>query len=358
MAKAAAITASSEMYQPVAQQVKSEQTLAYIPQLDGVRAFAVTFVILAHWFAPFPSMGYIPYGEFGVIIFFVLSGFLITTILLSYKSEIDHGNGSTGFYLKKFFIRRVLRIFPIYYLTIALVLILKPAIFEGNVWWHCAYLSNFFFVLVKHGWEQPVSQWWSLSVEEQFYLIWPFLIFFINRKYLTYCIVAVILIGPLFRYFSANHLYMFLTPACFDALGCGALLALHYKQFEKLLTPKIVAIAFVLLIAAILFFTRYKLSIYDVTVRIYLSLFSFFLIFQASKGFKGVLGAILSNPAVIYIGKISYGLYIYHLLILEFDLRIESTVLLQLTRIGILLTITLLSYFFIEKPILRLKKYA
>jgi peptidoglycan/LPS O-acetylase OafA/YrhL len=358
MANPGAIAAIPATFDAASGPAEYKQTLAYIPQLDGVRAFAVTFVILAHWFAPFPSTGYVPYGEFGVIIFFVLSGFLITTILLNYKKGIEQGKGSTGFYLGKFFKRRVLRIFPIYYLTIALVLILKPAIFEGQVWWHCAYLSNFFFVLVKHGWQQPVSQWWSLSVEEQFYLIWPFVIFFINRRYLTYCILTIIIIGPLYRYFSPNHLYMFLTPACLDALGCGALLALHYRKFEQLLTSRVVAIALVFLLVTILFFTRYKLSIYDVTVRIYLSLFSFFLIFQAAKGFKGIFGAILANPAIIYIGKISYGLYIYHLLILEFDLHIQSIFWLQSARIAMLLAIASVSYFFIEKPILRLKKYA
>jgi peptidoglycan/LPS O-acetylase OafA/YrhL len=329
-----------------------------MPQLDGIRAFAVIFVILSHWFAPFTSSGYIPYGELGVMLFFVLSGFLITGILLRYKYGIVTKQNTTGFYLKKFFTRRALRIFPIYYLTIALVLIFSPAIFEGQAIWHCLYLSNFYFVLVKHEWQQPVSHWWSLAVEEQFYLIWPSIILFVNHKYLSTCILVLIVVAPIFRQLVLpdTYMYKYLTPSCFDALGIGALLALHYEKIEHVLTTKRVYVLIILAMLTVAFFTKYTFTFSRATDRLFMSLFAFLLIFKASKGFTGVLGAILTHPVIIYIGKISYGLYLYHKLLPLFNYNNYPVAGMQLLRIALLLSIASLSYFLIEKPILRFKQ--
>lgn len=330
-----------------------------MPQLDGIRAFAIVFVIISHWFTPFTSSGYIPYGELGVMLFFVLSGFLITSILLRYKNEIDAGKASISFYLKKFFSRRVLRIFPIYYLTICIILLVNPALFEGAAWWHCLYLSNIYFVLIKHGWQQPISHWWTLSVEEQFYLVWPFLILFVNRKYLTLCIALVIIIGPVFRQFVPIHTYMYkyLTPSCFDALGLGALLALHYNTIAHYLTKQKTYVLLVLLMMIVIFFTKFTFSFSNATDRFFMSLFSFLLIFKASQGSAGIFKLLLANPVVMYIGKISYGLYLYHKLLPLISLNNYPVFYAQLLRILILLIIASASYFIIEKPIMRFKRF-
>lgn len=345
---------------PLTNPTSPNESLNYRPQLDGVRAIAITFVILAHWFAPFTTTGFFEYGEAGVTIFFVLSGFLITRILLDYKTGIEQGQASTGRYLKMFFIRRVLRIVPAYYLTIALVLLFKPAIFEGQAWWHCAYLSNFYFVLVKHGWQQPVAQWWSLSVEEQFYLAWPFLILLTNRKYLTYIMLAIILVGPLFRLLNPTHDYFtrYLTPACFDALGLGAMLALHYKWFREVLGTYLSLALILLSIAGAALFYRYQLPGNEVIQRVFLSVLGLVLVYNGAKGVQGVIGKLLANPIAVYIGRISYGIYICHFLLLAFDIQTSSIVLLQACRVVLLLAVTSLSYFLVERPLLKLKKYA
>ena len=336
------------------------KSIAYMPQLDGIRAFAIISVILSHWFAPFTTSGYLPYGELGVVLFFVLSGFLITRILLNYKSGISENKERPGYYLKKFFLRRVIRIFPVYYITIALISIFKPSIFEGGVLWHCFYLSNFYFVLIKQGWQQPISQWWSLSVEEQFYTVWPFFILFVNRKYLAYGILAIIFVAPVFRqlYSVNNYLYQYLTPGCFDSLGFGALLALHHKKFSSLISTASVNILLVVFFIIIIFFTRFKFPFSYGLDRFYLSVFSLLVIYRASVGFTGISGHVLTNPVIIYIGKISYGLYVYHKLIPELDLHINTPILLQTMRIVVLLILASASYFFMERPILNLKKYA
>jgi peptidoglycan/LPS O-acetylase OafA/YrhL len=339
--------------------ITAEPEISYMRQLDGLRAFAITFVIIAHWFSPFPSTGFIPYGEMGVILFFVLSGFLITTILLNYKTNIEKHKNSTVYYIGKFFKRRILRIFPIYYLTLFLIFIIQPSIIGRGLWWHCAYLSNFYFVLIKRDFDQPISQWWSLAVEEQFYLIWPFVIFFIRKKYLLLVILSIIVIGPVFRQLNFTHspINNYLTPACFDSIACGALLALYYPWLTQRFTQSKFLMVLIFFLIMILISTHYILPLNDALKRVYLNCFSFIVIFKAAKGYKGIIGSILTNPLAVYIGKISYGLYIYHKLIPVFNLHIEPGWMLQIVRLIILLSIASMSYYLIEKPVLRLKKY-
>src|SRR5919199_444493 len=98
----------------------------YMPQLDSLRTFAVLLVVIYHWFPIGEGINRLPNGAIGVMIFFVISGFLITRILLENRKQIDEGNTTISHTYRNFFIRRVLRIFPLYYLVITLVLILIP----------------------------------------------------------------------------------------------------------------------------------------------------------------------------------------------------------------------------------------
>eukprot|EP01136_Pigoraptor_vietnamica_P044419 Opistho-1_new@21151 len=163
-------------------------SLKYYEGLDVLRAFAVCFVIIAHWgpskfrseILTFIFQKIIPDGLFGVDLFFVLSGFLITSILLNAK---DNANGNRMTIIKSFYIRRALRIFPIYYLLIAIVYLLNDQSVKDHLIYYLSYTSNFLtFKLRDWG---SISHTWSLAVEEQFYLIWPWIIIFIPKKTFT-----------------------------------------------------------------------------------------------------------------------------------------------------------------------------
>ena len=121
----------------------------YMPQLDALRAIAVGAVILHH-FLPlgrFIPYDFVTFGDLGVRLFFVLSGFLITGILLKCKSKVDLGDESPSFELRQFYVRRFLRIFPVYYLTLAIVAILNVPTVRTTFFWHLSYLSNVYFAL-------------------------------------------------------------------------------------------------------------------------------------------------------------------------------------------------------------------
>jgi peptidoglycan/LPS O-acetylase OafA/YrhL len=168
-------------------------------QLDGLRGLAVIAVVAHHYAEHFwHSSGGGPVALAAVRLFFVLSGFLITGILLRSKEEIDRGRQTMAGALRIFYLRRALRIFPLYYLTIAIGVAanLPPA--REILPWLCAYLVN---VRVERTgeWVEVFSHFWTLSVEEQFYLFWPLLIFCVRRRHLPAVIVATVVLPLLLR---------------------------------------------------------------------------------------------------------------------------------------------------------------
>jgi peptidoglycan/LPS O-acetylase OafA/YrhL len=140
----------------------------YMPQLDGLRALAVAAVAWWHW-APPEYHFQIPWGDLGVQLFFVLSGFLITAILWHGRSEYQR-LGQRGFLtLRRFYMRRFLRIFPLYYAVVLMTALIGIKSVRETFFWNIAYLSNFYLFL-RGEWRGPISHFWSLAVEEQFYL--------------------------------------------------------------------------------------------------------------------------------------------------------------------------------------------
>src|SRR6188474_573227 len=145
-----------------------------MPQLDGLRTLAVTAVAVSHWTPDF-LVGIVPWGT-GVQLFFVLSGFLITGILLRSRPT-DHGVPLSNA-LRVFYARRFLRIFPLYYGVLVLCLLLGAGTIYQTWPWHFSYVTNFYYWRYGHGDEvsDPFLHFWSLSVEEQFYLMWPLIV--------------------------------------------------------------------------------------------------------------------------------------------------------------------------------------
>ena len=356
--------------------------MKYIKQLDAVRAIAVLLVMISHWVPPDYFINKLPNGPLGVDIFFVLSGFLIAWILLANRQKAEAEDLGKGTIIKNFYVRRTLRIFPIYYILISLLLIFHSYTdtdIRTSYPWYFTYTSNF-HIYNQGTWYGVgiVSHLWSLAVEEQFYLIWPALMLFVNRKYLLHVIYGFIAIGIVSQILLfSDSMSSVLTPTCFHAFGAGAILAwiiVYHKErlpaFYKL-TKILGVIAFILLLSIAVkpeWGVGGVFRVISSTLGIFIITY---LVYKAPSG-RLRLGFIWNNKVLIFLGKISYGLYLYHNIIpyytnkLVLKMGISVAGLLPykmgyLLMIGInfviLLIISWLSWMIIEKPILGLKKY-
>lgn len=302
-----------------------------MPQLDALRFFAVLGVVVAHNWHPkrLPWLfGDLDWAGLGVRLFFVLSGFLITGILLNCRKSAEKIGTSSKFFIWQFYVRRFLRIFPIYYLVviIALIVNLPPA---REVWgWLVTYTSNVYITLNNDGLGR-MGHFWTLAVEEQFYLIWPWIILFVNRKRLLPIILFLISLGPIYRAF-AYKMYPFdigamdfkastLTLGSLDSLAIGALLALAWSSniskplLQKYLTRLILPTGGILyIICLVLYHYRIKPSVFFVAGDFGASLMFAWLISSAGLGYNGLAGKVLELKPLVYLGKISYGIYVYH----------------------------------------------
>src|SRR5579859_5429454 len=213
--------------------------------LDGMRGVAIVMVLCVHFIGNSPAHTAVTreaarlagYGIWGVDLFFVLSGFLITGLLYDSKGS-PH-------YFRNFYVRRTLRIFPLYYAVLALLFIVLPALpgpypsglaeSERHQAWLWLYASNV-YLAIHRTWSLPyVGHFWSLAVEEQFYLVWPIVVLcFARRSLLGICIVVTILalaLRSLLALAGAGAMaQLVLTPCRFDALCIGAFLALAIRS--------------------------------------------------------------------------------------------------------------------------------
>jgi peptidoglycan/LPS O-acetylase OafA/YrhL len=210
----------------------------HVRAFDGLRGIAIVLVLLRHVGEDGPARrvggvvaAALNTGWLGVDVFFVLSGFLITGILLDARG--DAARPADG-YFRRFYARRALRIFPAYYLFLAVVLTLGRPPMPHGTWWYWSYLSN--ALIARHGW--PDGTWdtghlWSLAVEEQFYLVWPAIIAWTPRQRLPALCLAVIVAAVVLRVVlihqgAALAAYV-LTPARADTLAVGAALAIALR---------------------------------------------------------------------------------------------------------------------------------
>lgn len=281
-------------------------------------------VIVFHWI-PQAHHFVLPLGSWGVELFFVLSGFLITKILLEDRLIADKSKTSKLTVIKNFVIRRSLRIFPIYYITLFVVLFFDRADITGlgkNWEYFFGYATNLLYFKTQQ-FNYPMAHLWSLAVEEQFYLIWPWFILFLPFRFiLKFLWIAVIFgIGARivlsFIFLNSTQVTVdVLTPCCFDSFSIGGLFA-YYVVHQKNSTDKIISflnkaglVSFVIMI--FLLITRN--NTFSFLHRTLDSIFFLAVIANAFKGLKGFAGIILNNNIMLYIGKISYGVYIYHLI--------------------------------------------
>lgn len=355
--------------------------MKYIKQLDSLRAIAVVLVIISHWIPANYMINRIPNGAIGVDMFFVLSGFLITRILFNSRNKAELLHTPTSKLVKNFYIRRTLRIFPIYYLVIFLLLIFHQSTgtnIQSAFLYFATYTSNFYFYRIQ-GWEGMLSHLWSLAVEEQFYLIWPWIILFLNKKYFLPVILCFIGIGIVSQIIMSDvPISTVLTFTCFDAFGLGALLSwqLTFKPHTLKRFYAGLSIGTVLILALYIFGITHNQWAF-IPIRTAVSVGALWLITYiiVSLGTgKLRFKFIFNNSVLIFLGKISYGLYLYHNIIPEaLNSKIINVYInpllpdilykkywgeLFLVENAILLVlISWLSYKYIEKPFLNLKKH-
>ncbi|NDK55678.1 acyltransferase family protein [Pontibacter fetidus] len=297
----------------------------YMVQLDGLRAIAVAIVILFHWTPEVKETGL---GGLGVQLFFVLSGYLITGILLDARTKAEHLGASKAQIVKSFYARRFLRIFPLYYLVIGVAALLGSYNVLHYLGWHLGYLTN--FAIFREGfWIGEASHLWSLAVEEQFYLFWPFVILFTPRRYLTATIVGFILLAPVFKltcaYFDIGGARLGVLPiSSFHYLGAGALLAKlgkseRFKQdagWRKKLavTVKVAGIVGLTFFTLCQFYPQVLTFNAAIVILREFALICLFLSMTmgAAYGFDGLGGKLLASKPMVFIGQISYGLYLLH----------------------------------------------
>jgi peptidoglycan/LPS O-acetylase OafA/YrhL len=292
-------------------------------------AVLISHFTVAQWFFSFSENGTgwgqlvsklnQPYGQFGVRLFFGLSGFLITEILLRCRDVIAAKGLPTLFVARQFFVRRSLRIFPLAYFVVLLCAVWQfgdPGFNNVRAYlgWFLTYTIN--WRLAYDGQEIGLLQhFWSLAVEEQFYLIWPWFMLLLPRKALLPFILITIVVGPAYRAWATHaglndFAIEWATPAALDNLGLGALLA--YVWWAK---PRWgMWFPWMCLAAAVPVAAMLKLGDgVNYTWRLLAEGLLFtWLVHKAAIGFRGPVGWFLASKPVVYFGRISYGIYVYH----------------------------------------------
>ena len=317
----------------------------FYPALDGIRAVAFTMVFLQHYL-------HMPWGWTGVNIFFVLSGFLITGILVNTRDS--------PFRARNFYIRRTLRIFPLYYGIFLLLLLLTPIFrWQWSALWLAwpLYLGNFlrflgpstttmFSVLEKAGdgflrssrfpgTDLFLGHFWSLCVEEQFYLIWPWAVFYIrSRKTLIWLCAAIIIGAPIARivlqataapWLLHEELLYRCTPLQMDSLLLGGLLALLWRgshrdqllRFARLLAPAMLLLAVSYTLWNMRPFSSHSFMDYPYPHWMFtfglcfVNFFSAAAILCCLQG-GNLFSSVLGLRPLRWAGRISYGAYVYH----------------------------------------------
>lgn len=342
--------------------------MKYIPALDGVRAIAILLVLVYHWFPEGQGINVMPNGPIGVTLFFVLSGYLISNILMEQQT---FGNFTRSF--KNFVVRRALRIFPIYFLLLISLLVLKrfsillDTDFYEHPLYYWTYLVNF-WIEYQGRWSDALSPYWSLSVEEQFYLLWPFCMLLMTTRFRSYFLWFTVIFGVVYRYFSV-HVYAGLGVSmfsCVDTFAWGALLA-HYLRAGHSVDVSVWIKRLVIPVVFCFLMLCLKHSDADLIRQLFLRTFTSLvsvsiLYFAMQPG--GIWAGILSLRPLRMIGQMSYGLYLYHMVLPDLFFQVMGRIGVQvpmlpfnLVSMGVLGLSAYLSYRWIELPIQSFKRY-
>ncbi len=354
-----------------------KKKLAYYHNLDGLRGIAALMVVVCHFFLMDSVENYIgttayaqvsKFGQHGVSLFFVLSGFVISRILVNNKNDNN--------YFRQFYWRRMLRIFPLYYLFLFIWYWILPVITNNEILPISQQLP-FYFYYQNFDWLTGISQnasagqpfhYWSLAVEEHFYLIWPLVIYITPFKHVKTVIIGLIIfVIPIKVLFLNHHISINkITFTRFDQILLGALLAYYEannklfenSQFFKKLFKYILLCC--LPLAVFVFWGKGSFPEFKEVIKYNLLGLIFFAVIGLvilSNG-KGGFNKFLESKIMQYFGTISYGIYVWHVAAM---LLVDKFMITKIWPIDFLSTLLLtlgmahLSFFYYEKKILKYK---
>jgi peptidoglycan/LPS O-acetylase OafA/YrhL len=356
----------------------------HIRELDGLRGMAILLVLVHHYWpdqGPLLASARLPHlGWIGVDLFFVISGFLIAGILLDTSS-------AAGFF-SSFYARRALRIFPLYYLLLAIAFTVIPHM-QGGSWsnseflrqsgspaWYLLYQGNLREAIVGHEPAYVLAPLWSLAIEEQFYLLFPLLVFTINRRQLKRVLIGLLIMSPIVRLaatliWPGNARIEYLaTPSRVDVLAAGCLLALGLR--EGWLRPDVAILRRILLAGLPVLALIFALGGFDRTQFFgrtigYTIIGAFFttVVLWAVTSRESAETAWLRWTPLRALGKVCYGVYLLQRpmqvvvgkVLDHFGVVINrDTIGYMLLLMAVTIATATLSWFALEQPLLRLKR--
>ena len=329
-----------------------------IPSLNGLRAISIFAVLISHVQDRSLHLPTSSGGQIGVNIFFVISGFLITLLLM--KEEERNGRIS----LRDFFIRRSLRIFPVYFLLLLVYFILHNLSIlniPAGSW-----LTSLTYTRYFYAGEWETGHLWSLSVEEHFYLIWPFVFVYLKRRRVAFA-WAIIIIIPVVRLFT-NISFMHHMFSRGDAIMWGCVFAMYHKPLIRFIKTKpayLMVLPFVLLLCCLASKKIFHVVGNDGTLYHVLQAFagSYGTITNICVGFITLISInykhnlyykFLNTGLMHHIGVLSYSIYIWQQLFFSYEIGSLS---MFPYNIVLIFVVAIISYYLVEQPFLRLKRH-
>ena len=336
-----------------------------IPQLDAVRGLAILLVMFHNTTDKYSELHLqrvFASGWMGVDLFFVLSGFLITGILLDSRQ-------SDG-YFRNFYARRALRIWPLYYSILFTMFVLVPllqpplslAIFSArsSPWWAYPLFLQNFLVAIPHLATGPLGVSWSLAIEEQFYLFWPWIVRYCGYRQLRGPIIAVICLSPALRfYLTLQHANIYSNFFCrLDGLMAGAFLALLVRsrgfQPQRWVRPAWVSLLLAVPLALATDALQMRWLVHSLVVAA-----AFSLVYLALFSQVGWFQRLMMNRFLVYTGTISFALYLTHKLVFDAlaSFLAGRPALIFTAGFASSYSLAILSWSLLERPFLRLKRF-